>query len=68
MTKVINKSAKSSIAHVATVPNFRTRDTARAFAGRMRSAGVAPSSPVKGVDGWQVKAKFEGGTLSMRRG
>lgn len=66
MTKVINKSAKTSIADVAAVPNFRTRDAARAFAGRMRSAGVAPSSPVKGSDGWQVKAKFEGGTLSRR--
>lgn len=66
MTKVIKKSAKTSIANVAAVPDFRTREDARAFAGRMRSAGVAPTSPVKGSDGWKVKAKFEGGTLSRR--
>lgn len=62
------KSVSTSIAATVSIPVHTTREQARGFAGAMRSKGVTPTTPTKGANGWQVKPKHVGGTLSIKRG
>ena len=62
------KSAATSIAATVSMPVHTTREQARGFAGAMRSKGVNPTTPTKDANGWKVKPKHVGGTLSLKRG